>query len=59
MFTADEIATHNTETDCWVSLYGEVYNVTKFLDDHPGIIFFFKNYRGKRLYNALCWKGCN
>lgn len=36
MFTADEIATHNTETDCWVSLYGEVYNVTKFLDDHPG-----------------------
>ena len=43
MFTADEIATHNTETDCWVSLYGEVYNVTKFLDDHPGIIFFFKN----------------
>ena len=38
--TLEEVAKHNTAEDCWVVL-GEpgekkVYDVTKFLDDHPG-----------------------
>eukprot|EP00937_MAST-01D_sp_MAST-1D-sp2_P005932 g5932.t1 len=38
--TLAEVAKHNTQDDCWVVL-GEpgskqVYDVTKFLDDHPG-----------------------
>lgn len=35
-FTAAEIKNHKTEKDCWVIIKGNVYDVTKFLPDHPG-----------------------
>lgn len=35
-YTVDEVKKHNKDTDCWVILHGEVYDVTKFLNDHPG-----------------------
>mmetsp|Transcript_19543 Transcript_19543/g.67988 ORF Transcript_19543/g.67988 Transcript_19543/m.67988 type:complete len:82 (+) Transcript_19543:83-328(+) len=34
--TETEIAKHNTETDCWVVVGDEVYDVTNFMADHPG-----------------------
>lgn len=36
MPTADEVAKHDKENDCWVIIDEEVFDVTKFLDDHPG-----------------------
>ncbi|KAJ2894872.1 hypothetical protein MKZ38_007121 [Zalerion maritima] len=36
IFTAEEVATHNTAESCWVVLYGNVYDVTSFLPEHPG-----------------------
>ena len=31
-----ELATHIKPDDCWVSLYGTVYDFSSYLDEHPG-----------------------
>ncbi|CAO1948924.1 unnamed protein product [Urochloa humidicola] len=36
LFTASEVALHASRKDCWVVIGGKVYDVTKFLEDHPG-----------------------
>jgi len=35
-FTAEEVAKHNKESDCWLVIAGHIYDVTDFLDGHPG-----------------------
>ncbi|CAN4108470.1 unnamed protein product [Withania somnifera] len=31
-----EVMEHNNKSDCWLVISGKVYDVTSFLDDHPG-----------------------
>ncbi|XP_067882975.1 cytochrome b5 reductase 4 [Heterodontus francisci] len=34
--TEEELAQHNKKTDCWMCIRGMVYNVTPYLEYHPG-----------------------
>jgi len=34
--TAEEIKAHTSKDSLWILLHGKVYDVTKFLDEHPG-----------------------
>ncbi|VDK21908.1 unnamed protein product [Anisakis simplex] len=35
-FTLDEIAVHNSVQSSWIVIDDKVYDVTKFIDQHPG-----------------------
>lgn len=35
-YTWEEVAKHNTPQSSWVSIEGKVYDVTKWIDNHPG-----------------------
>ncbi|KAH0726610.1 hypothetical protein KY284_002475 [Solanum tuberosum] len=32
----NDLLEHNNKDDCWLLISGKVYDVTSFLDDHPG-----------------------
>ncbi len=34
--TLDEVAKHNSANDCWLIINNNVYEVTKYINDHPG-----------------------
>ncbi|KAL0456772.1 UNVERIFIED_CONTAM: cytochrome [Sesamum latifolium] len=36
VFTHSQVSAHNTSEDCWVIINAKVYNVTNYLNDHPG-----------------------
>ncbi|OAL27800.1 hypothetical protein AYO20_09653 [Fonsecaea nubica] len=33
---SSQVARHNDRQSCWIVLYGKVYDITDFLDEHPG-----------------------
>ncbi len=34
--SSSELSTHNKEGDCWVAYSGKVYDITSYLNKHPG-----------------------
>ncbi|KAJ5928823.1 hypothetical protein N7466_007779 [Penicillium verhagenii] len=35
-FTMEDVAAHKSRNDLWVAIHGKVYDVTKYVQDHPG-----------------------
>ncbi len=35
-FSLDEVASHSNRNDCWLIISGKVYDVTSFINEHPG-----------------------
>lgn len=53
IYTDEDVSAHCTSASCWVSRNGKVYDVTKFLDDHPGGDDFILKYAGKDIGEAM------
>jgi cytochrome b involved in lipid metabolism len=34
--TISEVAQHNSQSDCYIIIAGKVYDVTNYIDSHPG-----------------------
>lgn len=52
-YTAEEVAKHNKDTDAWLIVNGGVYDVTEFIDEHPGGMSLVVEYLGTDVSNIL------
>jgi cytochrome b involved in lipid metabolism len=53
--TLQEVALHATTDDCWASIHGNVYDLTEWVNDHPGGSIYIQSICGKDgtdLYSA-------
>jgi len=46
-FTTAEVSTHNTAADCYLIISNKVYNVSSYLNKHPGGVQNITNVCGK------------
>ncbi|KAK7046644.1 ceramide very long chain fatty acid hydroxylase [Favolaschia claudopus] len=56
IYTAEDVAAHTGQSSCWLSRRGKVYDVSKFLDDHPGGDDIVLKYAGKDVGGIMAGK---
>lgn len=47
VYTLEDIKEHRTEESCWLAIHGKVYDVTDFLEEHPGGFEIMKDSAGE------------
>ncbi|RZC38028.1 cytochrome b5 [Asbolus verrucosus] len=45
--TLDEVSWHDSPGDCWIIIYDRIYDITDFLDEHPGGSDILLEYAGR------------
>ncbi|KAJ5110670.1 hypothetical protein N7532_001205 [Penicillium argentinense] len=35
-YTLKDVTAHNSKSDCWIVIHGQVFDITEYLQDHPG-----------------------
>ena len=58
-YTLSEVAQHNSRSDCWTVIDGNVYDVSSFVSGHPGGTVIAKacGIDGTELYNTQDGEG--
>lgn len=46
-FTLAEVSEHWSPDDCWVVVFDRVYDITNFIDSHPGGSYIMLEYAGR------------
>lgn len=46
-FTLNEVQQHSSLDDCWMVIFDKVYNITDFVDEHPGGDYILLEYAGR------------
>eukprot|EP01121_Diplochlamys_sp_Union-15-3_P016741 TRINITY_DN5753_c0_g1_i1.p1 TRINITY_DN5753_c0_g1~~TRINITY_DN5753_c0_g1_i1.p1 ORF type:complete len:174 (-),score=26.73 TRINITY_DN5753_c0_g1_i1:9-530(-) len=57
VFTRKEVALHNSETDGWIVISNKVYNVTTWLEFHPGGAHVLKDKLGQEATEEFLTRG--
>ncbi|CUM57449.1 unnamed protein product [Debaryomyces tyrocola] len=53
MIDYEEVQKHNTKEDCWVIIHNKAYDVSDFVDEHPGGSAIILKYAGKNATKAF------
>lgn len=46
-FSLADVSEHYTSHDCWIVIYDKVYDVTEFLNEHPGGEYIILEFAGR------------
>lgn len=52
--STQQVAEHKTPEDCWIVVDNQVWDVTDFLDKHPGGATSTSIPRSKYMYHRIC-----
>ncbi|KAF7289910.1 Ceramide very long chain fatty acid hydroxylase [Mycena indigotica] len=56
IYTAEDVAAHCSSNNCWLSRNGKVYDISRFINDHPGGDDIILKYAGKAVDAAMAGK---
>lgn len=56
-YTISDVAKRNTESNCWLIINNKVYDVTSYINQHPGGAIRITDYCGKEATQAFATQG--